>query len=424
MPDHTLTVNPFQNVRRERRRHVLHRLFPATHTLVLSKPQSLGRTTWPDDAAMSSRHAEATVDGDQLRIRDLGSKNGTWWCGVRVDEAVLRDGDVVRLGNSLFLFRLEPVELVDAVVPTLIGASPAMRHLRADLTRAAPTKATVLLRGETGTGKTLAARALHTLSQRRGPFVHVNCAAIADGLAESTLFGHKAGAFTGARDESEGFFRGAHRGTLFLDEVGLLSASSQARLLVALESGQVTPLGSTTPIPVDVRVVVATNEDIEDTSRFRKDLYGRLAELTVKLPPLRERKEDVLPLLARALGKHAPPLTPDAADLLLRWSWPHNVREVEKLATELAIRGEGLRALGAELLLDRFVAAPLPADTGDRSAAPGERVDGPPDRDTLVGLLEKAGGNVTELARQVGRSTKQVYRWCKQYGLDPEQFRR
>lgn len=370
---------------------------------------------------MSRAHAELTLADQRLDVHDRDSHNGTWRNGVRVRHATLADGDVLRLGDTFCLYRIEPVELLDGDVPTILGVSPTIRSIRAELSAVAGTLATVVLLGETGTGKTLTARAIHVASGRRGAFVHLNSAAIPETLAESHLFGHKAGAFTDARADAPGAFRAAHRGTLFLDEVALLSPQSQARLLLALESRSVIPVGSSTPVPVDVRLLVATNEDLAAAvaaGRFRADLHARIAEYTLTMPPLRRRREDILPLLAAARGPGAPPFTPDAVDLLLRWSWPYNVREVEKLANELRIRGEGRTSLGVDLL-DRMSTPSAP-----EAPEPSPDNDGPPDRDALVTLLVEAEGNVSELARRVGRSTKQVYRWCGRHGLDPHQFRR
>lgn len=411
----TLTRFPLGTLSRDPERHVLHRLFPTVSSHPLSGTVRFGRRLFTDDPAMSTEHAEITVGG-HVTVRDLGSKNGTWRHGARLAEAVLDDGDVLRMGDSFFLYRIEPVELDDADVPGLLGVSPAIRGLRAGLAAAAPTRATLMLLGETGTGKTVAARAIHTLSGRRGEFIHVNCAAIPESVAESTLFGHKAGAFTDARTDSPGLFRAAHRGTLFLDEIGLLSPTSQGRLLVAIESGQVTPVGGTTPVPVDVRILVATNDDPRDTSRFRSDLYARLADMTFTFPPLRARREDLLPLFRRWLP--SPPFTADAVHLLLNWHWPYNVREVEKLATELRIRTDGLREIGANLLSGRFD----PPDPDKPAPAP-VALQAPPDRETLISLLRSVGGNVSELARRVGRSTKQIYRWCAALGINPDEYR-
>lgn len=424
----TITSSPLRSLPRPRVKHVVHALYPSprTHTLAPG-PTTLGRLdaklAFPEDRAISRLHAELVLVDGRVEVRDLGSHNGTWRNGERTARDVLADGDVLRLGDTFLLYRVEPVELVDADIPTVLGVSPHVRALRADLARVAPTGATVVLLGETGTGKTLAARAIHAASGRRGEFVHLNGAAIPENIAESLLFGHKAGAYTDARADSAGAFRTAHRGTLFFDEVALLSSATQARLLVAIESRAVTPVGANTPVPVDVRLLVATNEDLDAAvaaGRFRADLHARLAEVTLELPPLRRRREDLLLLLDAARGPKAPPFTPDAVDLLLRWPWPYNVREVEKLASELRIRGEGRTSIGAELL-ERF-AEPAPPARDDLPQPPPS-VDGPPDREALLALLREADGNVSELARRVGRSTKQVYRWCSRFGVDPAQFR-
>jgi DNA-binding NtrC family response regulator len=276
-----------------------------------------------------------------------------------------------------------------------------------------------MLLGETGTGKTIAARAIHELSGRKGPFVHVNGAAIPDTMAESLLFGHKAGSFSDARSDSPGWFRSANGGTLFLDEVGLLSPATQARLLLAVESRSVTPLGAS-PVPVDVRLIVATNEDLAaaiSAGRFRSDMYARLDGVSLTLPPLRDRKEDILPLLRLHLSS-SPPMSAALVEQLLCWHWPFNVRELEKVAFTLQIRGESLPVWGPELLEDRLSFS-SPAEAME-SPGLGE---GPPDREQLIELLRGVRGNVSELARQVQRSTKQIYRWCARHGLDPAHYR-
>jgi DNA-binding NtrC family response regulator len=408
----------------------VHVLFPKARTLVLPAATStIGRQgadlTLDGDPTMSRVHAELTLAAGNLTVRDRGSHNGTWRNGVRTEAALLADGDVLRVGGTFLLYRVEAVELDDAPLPGLSGVSPRMRAFRAVAAAAASTRATVLLLGETGTGKSAAARAIHAASGRRGELIQVNCAAIPESTAEAALFGHRAGAFTDARTDAPGFFRAAERGTLFLDELAELSPASQARLLVAVETGRITPVGSATSQPVDVRIVAATNRDVPAAvlaGTFRADLHARIAEVTLTLPPLRERREDLLPLLAAQLGRDAPPLTADAVDLLLRHPWPYNVREVEKLAGELRIRCQGQDAIGPGLLGERFQAA-APAGRPPADPPPVD-LDGPPDRETLTGWLREAEGNVAELSRRVGRSTKQIYRWCARWGIEPAGFRR
>src|ERR1043166_995510 len=230
-----------------------------------------------------------------LRIVDENSRNGTLVNGRRVPDALLADGDVIGVGDSYLVVRAVPPGLRDATVPAMVGVSPATCCARAALGDAAPTTATVLLLAASGCGKEVAARALHELSGRAGPFVAVNCSAIPESLAESQFFGQVAGAFTGAAARP-GLFRAAHGGTLFLDEVGDLPLPLQPKLLRVLEDRAVLPVGATTPIAADVRIVAATNRDLRAAiaqQQFRGDLYARLAQLEVRLAPLRERREDV-----------------------------------------------------------------------------------------------------------------------------------
>jgi transcriptional regulator of acetoin/glycerol metabolism len=224
----------------------------------------------------------ATLHGSPagtLRIIDSGSRNGTFVNGRRVSEARLADGDVISIGHSYLVVRAVPPGLRDARVPSMIGVSPAIRRVRADLVKYGPTLATVLLLGESGCGKEVAANVLRELSRRDGPFVAVNCSAIPESLAESQFFGQVAGAFTWAAARP-GLFRAAHGGTLFLDEIGDLPLAIQPKLLRVLEERAVLPVGDTAPVPIDVRIVAATNRDLRAwvaEQRFRRDLHARLS---------------------------------------------------------------------------------------------------------------------------------------------------
>ncbi|MFL5340158.1 MAG: sigma-54 interaction domain-containing protein [Gemmataceae bacterium] len=237
---------------------------------------------------------------------------------------------------------------LDAPLPDLIGASPAMAEVSRSTRLAAPTTANVLLIGETGTGKELVARAVHRLSQRsEGPYIRVNCGALPEGLLESELFGHVKGAFTGAIDNKTGRFEAAHKGTIFLDEISSMSFRLQVKLLRVLQEREFERVGESKTNRVDVRVVAATNESLEDeieAGRFREDLYYRLNVWPIVLPPLRERRDDI-PLLAAAfLQRYAnenrfdpPELTADIIDVLQRHDWPGNVRELENYMERLAL---------------------------------------------------------------------------------------
>jgi transcriptional regulator with PAS, ATPase and Fis domain len=410
------------------------------------------------DDQVSRLHATLHREPEGMRIVDEGSRNGTFVNGRPVAAGApgspLAEGDVVRVGDSFLLVRSEPLLPGDADIPTLIGRSPAARALRLAIKQVAPTPAMVLLLGESGTGKEVVARAIHALSGRSGPFIAVNCGAIPESLAESQLFGHLRGAFTGATPHP-GYFRAAHGGTLFLDEVGELTPALQPKLLRALEEKAVVPVGATQPQPCDVRIIAATNRVLSQAvteGRFRGDLLARLCEFSLSLPPLRERREDILPIAWSALrpagvdGSQAPRLHPDLVERLLLYAFPYNVRELLKIVTELQIRGGEAPVLGPELLADRLDAAVAPpAPPPERPSTPitppgtaatppppapppGEPTSkfqrGPiPSESTLRALLTKHKGVVAGIAKEMQRSRAQVYRWLLEHNLNADDFR-
>ncbi|MCG8417865.1 MAG: sigma 54-interacting transcriptional regulator [Proteobacteria bacterium] len=397
-----------------------------------------------DDTRASRQHAtvHTAFGGNQIELVDTSS-NGTFLEGARIRRITLRDNSIIQVGNSFLLFRFEPDMRNDATIDSLVGDAPSMRQLRRAIVTVAPTDATVLISGESGTGKELVARALHDASGRNGSFIAVNCSAIPESLAESQLFGHVAGAFTGASGSQKGYFEAAHRGTLFLDELGELSASLQPKLLRVLEEHVVTPLGSSQAHPVDVRVIAATNVNLGgamQARRFRGDLYARIAEITLSTPPLRERREDILPLLVRGLGGKAPPLSPKLAGALLLYSWPFNVRELLKLAKHMQIYSAGEQQLELSLVADRLVemanpSAP-PPDVPDPSApgegSPDQRESsdypsGPrepvPSRDELIEIIKTHKGNISKVSRALNRSRRQIYRYLEMYEIDIGHYR-
>ncbi|HEY6727228.1 MAG TPA: sigma 54-interacting transcriptional regulator [Polyangiaceae bacterium] len=293
-----------------------------------------------DDRTVSAAHCRVTAEGHGLVIRDLGSKNGLFVGGARVTEAVLgRAGCGFMIGRTSVVIRdSEPKKRGVAApsVPGLVGDSSAIRRVAEEVCKAAGCRAPVLIQGESGTGKDVVARALHQLSGRRGAYVPMNAAAFPDALADSELFGHERGAFTGAVGSRAGAFEQANRGTLFLDEVAELSPSVQVRLLRVVEDGQIRPLGGMRQRQVDARLISASWADLSErvrVGRFRADLYHRLSTLVITLPPLRERKDDIpalcAALLQRVQGELGPKVVSDAAlDRLLEYSWPGNVREL------------------------------------------------------------------------------------------------
>jgi len=382
-PNHSGRVVPTVRVIFYDNRVVDDPALPIRNSLSLGRAPEQPGLTLAADARISRAHACIQVERTGCTVRDLDSHNGTWVNGHPVTQPqALHDGDIIRCGDSLLVFRQQP--LTDPLEEcqgssALFGRSRSMCQLRREIAQVAPTGATVLLLGETGTGKGVAAREIHRLSKSTGPFVSVNCAAVPEALAESAFFGHETGAFTGATRRAEGYFRSANGGTLFIDEIGEPPISVQAKLLHAVEERQVVPVGATRPVTCEVRLVAATIVDLRDAmaaGRFRGDLYARIAEFVVRLPPLRERREDILPLLVRSLDTTAPPLSPDLAELLLLHSWPFNVRELEKVAMSLQIRGQSASRLDPWMVAERI--DPLTGQLADRDPSLGRAAVSPP----------------------------------------------
>ena len=305
----------------------------------------------------------------------------------------------------------------------LVAESPAMKRLIAQMGRAAAVDSPVLIRGESGTGKELVARALHRSGPRRGsPFVPVNCSAIPENLLESLLFGHRRGAFTDAREDRPGLFQVADGGTLFLDEIGDMPSALQAKLLRTLQDSAIQPLGASTPAHVDVRVVAATHRDLEamcETGRFRQDLYYRLNVIPLVIPPLRDRPEDLVPLIANVLARQGarlgrPNLTlsREAIDLLRRHRWPGNVRELENAIERAVVFCDG-DVIGPEVLPDTL-RSPVhpPSEHEVRALSEVER-------EKTIRALKSVKGNKAAAARLLGLDRKTLYRKIELYDLKP-----
>jgi DNA-binding NtrC family response regulator len=309
-------------------------------------------------------------------------------------------------------------------LPGLIAGSAEMVQVLDLVERVAPTDATVLIRGESGTGKEIIAKALHHASNRaRGRFVAINCGALPETLLESEIFGHVKGAFTGAGANKKGLFEEAHGGTLFLDEIGEMTPALQVKLLRALQSGEVRPVGSTQVITVDARVVAATNRDLEPMIRqgtFREDLFYRLNVIPIALPPLRERREDIPRLAEHFLARFAQRqgrvlrLSAGATERLLRYGWPGNVRELENAMERLAIlaRDETIEPgdlpphVGAGLAL-----GPAPGLAAEQTLAEAERAH-------IIQILERHGWNHSRAAEALGIGRTTLWRKLKDYGIE------
>ena len=405
------------------------------------------------DPLASRRHFVVSCRGATAVVEDLGSANGTRLDGNELAPNVptpLHDGAVIRMGDTIMLWLTEdPTPSRGAEGLGMFGRAPSVEAVRRKVRLLGPSDLPVLVCGPTGAGQELVAHALHPTSRRDGELVAVNCPALPGSLAEDALFGHVRGAFTGASGDHDGAFVRADRGTLFLDEVGDMSAEVQPKLLRALETGVIAPIGGSRTRQVNVRVVAATNVDLPATvadGGFREDLLARLAGATILLPPLAARRDDILPLFRRFLGHAARGRTADAGfvEALLLRPWRRNIRELRNLARRLEVLFPDATTWTVDMLDDMApgspgdpsgptgpvaVASPTAAQLATAAATAhtpngsGVVIDGPPDRETLVALIERFDGNLSDVARHVGRSRKQIYRWLKRHGVDPQAAR-
>jgi DNA-binding NtrC family response regulator len=392
-----------------------------------------------DDGFVSRVHVEITLEGARFRVRDLGSKNGTYIGANRITEVVVPEGTRVSLGHTKLCLLAAPRYDQPAPSPherfgQLVGRSVPMREVFAVLERIARTDASILALGETGTGKDMLARSVHAASSRaEGPFVTIDCGAIAAELAESELFGHVKGAFTDAAESRAGAFERADGGTLFLDEIGELPLALQPLLLRAIETRVIRRVGSNTQKKVDVRVIAGTNRDLDAMvadGEFRSDLYYRLAVVLVELPPLRARLDD-LPLLVdvllRDLGVAAPgPIEGPNLARLSAHDWPGNGRELRNvLQRALASSGASqvpFRKLSFHVGTPRRVTEHAPArahaiDIERPFAESKEEAVAAFERAYLTQLLAATEGNVTEASRRAKINRRHLYDLLKKYGL-------
>ncbi len=388
-----------------------------------------------DDTRVSREHAAIRFDGTSVLVRDEASSNGTFVDGVRISGTRRTDpGAVILIGSTRIVVvassrdsvRPEthgPVLGIVASGSDVVAVDPAMVSLLALVRRLAASDLPVLVQGETGSGKEVVARLLHRHSLRAGrSFLGVNCAALPESLAESELFGHERGSFTGADARKGGVFERADGGTLLLDEVGELSSTNQARLLRVLQERTLTRVGGTRAVPVDVRVVAATNRDLlvdVAKGKFREDLYFRLNGVTVAVPPLRSRPRDIVPMAERVLaerggGRH---LGQGVAAVLQSYRWPGNVRELRN-AIECAIA----LAEGAELRVEHLPPAVRgdaePQQTSEEPSALRTKVDDL-ERRSILAALDAAGWNQSRAAQGLGISRRGLIYKMERHGLKP-----
>jgi DNA-binding NtrC family response regulator len=406
------------------------------------------------DTTVSREHCEITRDPKGYLLRDLGSTNGTLLDGAEIREGYLKPGAVLTVGRIELQVRTyaERIELLPSErdrFGELVGKDAAMREIFGLLERIASSDATLLVLGETGTGKDALARSVHAHSRRKsGPFVAVDCGALVSSLIESELFGHEKGAFTGASDRRQGAFELAQRGTLFLDEIGELPLDLQPKLLRALETRRIRRVGGSSEIAVDLRVIAASNRNLQlevDRGKFRQDLYFRLAVVPIQMPPLRQRRGDIAEL-ARHLLAHigqehdaqAAPLSLSESALaaLCAHDWPGNVRELRNVLERAALltRGSGqaevaVAPLGAGVLAtpaqasapaEAVAAAPAAAEQFDAALSYREtraRWEADFERRYAAWLLAQHGGNVSAAARAAGMDRKYLHKLAVKHGL-------
>ncbi|MEZ4400369.1 MAG: sigma 54-interacting transcriptional regulator [Kofleriaceae bacterium] len=388
------------------------------------------------DRWMSSRHARLEPSFGRWVLTDTDSKNGTFVNGQPTKRSVLADGDLVELGHTLFIFceRLPLTEHDPAIVdlertPEMVeGLATLIPEYGRDLARlrqVASSAVSILVEGDSGTGKEVLARAAHALSGRDGQFIAVNCGAIAENLVESELFGHKKGAFSGAHADHDGLVRAADKGTLFLDEIGDLPAASQAALLRVLQEREVTPVGGTRPVAVDVRIIAATHRDLDEMiadGQFRHDLFARLAGFRIAVPPLAERRPDLGILIGALYARHFPAdavgIDLDAARLMFRYVWPLNIRELEQALTTASVLA-GTTPVLASHLPDAVRSGRPPGAARTAPLTPADEAL----RDSLCATMREHRGNISAVARAMNKDRKQIQRWVKRFGVDPEKFR-
>jgi DNA-binding NtrC family response regulator len=394
------------------------------------------------DATVSRYHLEIRVRRDGIEVRDLDTTNGTKHGGARVGQVVLVGPARLRLGKHTEM----DVEPIDTNIDLgewpsdrfgdVLGTTQPMKRLFALLAKAAPTEATILLQGETGTGKEAIAEAVHRHSRRnKGPFVVVDCGSIPHELIASELFGHAKGSFTGAGADKQGLIEAADHGTLFLDEIGELALDLQPQLLRVLDRRQVRRVGETQSVDVDIRVIAATHRDLRamvKAGQFREDLYYRLAVVATHVPPLRDRKADIPALatwFAEKMGRGSFAQSPMLIEQLQHHDWPGNVRELRNVV-------ERALSLGDAALSDLADHGRAPSSPSMSEGSASEKRPSNPDvlelpfkeakaqlveafeRDYLSALLERHHGNISRAASEAGIDRNYIHRLVKKYGLE------
>lgn len=397
------------------------------------------------DKTVSRNHIEIDYTADSFVLKDLDSTNGTFLNGSRVKQAYLSPGDLIKIGNTTLEFvafdekvKIEPSERTS--FGEMVGKSRKMRQIFSILEKISPTQATVIIEGETGTGKDLVARAIHEYSSRKDkPFVVFDCSGVAPNLIESELFGHERGAFTGAVKSRRGAFEEAQGGTLFLDEIGELGLDLQPKLLRALEQREIKRVGGNVPVKIDTRVVCATNRNLRkeiQAGRFREDLYYRLSVVKINLPSLRERSEDIVPIIENMLANRpfnrnadgtlrVSRIDDEALKVLTRFEWPGNVRELHNVVERAVSFVEGNTITRAELDFifsenehgeERTERMDIDSDLPFKDAK--QQIVENFEKEYLAQLLKKHSHNLSKAAREAQIDRKHLRNLLKKYELN------
>ena len=400
------------------------------------------------DKTVSRKHMEIQYSSDSFLLKDLDSTNGTYLNGSKVKEAYLTPGDLIKVGNTIVEFvafdekvKIEPSDRDS--FGEMVGKSRKMRQIFSILEKISPTQATVIIEGETGTGKDLVAKAVHKHSPRKDkPFIVFDCSAVASNLIESELFGHEKGAFTGAVKARRGAFEAAGGGTLFLDEIGELSLDLQPKLLRALEQREIKRVGSNVPVKIDVRVVCATNRNLRKEireERFREDLYYRLSVVKVNLPALRERSEDITNIIEHLLATrpfnqktdgslHVKRVEDDALKLLSRYEWPGNVRELHNIMERAVsfVDGDTLTRAQLDFIFaeidhgeERTERMAVDADVPFKDAK--QQVVEAFEKEYLVELLKTNNFNLSKASREAKIDRKHLRNLLKKYDISTKE---
>ncbi len=397
-----------------------------------------------DEKTVSRNHLEIVQNENSYILKDLDSTNGTTINDIRVKEAYLSPGDIIRVGTIRIEFiafdekvQIEPSTRQE--FGPLIGRSRKMRQIFSILEKISPTNATVLVEGETGTGKDVVAQAIHQFSPRKAkPFVVFDCSSVAPNLIESELFGHVKGSFTGAVATRRGAFEEANGGTIFLDEIGEMTPELQPKLLRALEQRVVKKVGSNDTMPIDVRVICATNKNLKkevSENRFRQDLYYRLSVVKINLPPLRERPDDIPFLIEKFLtsGKFnttddgqikVTRVEDDALKMLTRYQWPGNIRELSNilervvpLVAKNAITGKDVSYIFEEMENEEEATERMSVDMGLPFKEAKQKIVESFEKDYLAALLRRNNYNISKTAREAGIDRKHIRNLLKKYGI-------